>query len=149
MSCLCSWQHSLPNSCLYEAGLQHLNGHSLGNSCRQQVCFKKHQGWWHWLPICTRYWDLVVLFVNCIYETQETIYNKVVVLGLLYEYIWLNIFFTSTILMWKTLSEKVLWAVNAKVGLFVILIDGAECQKPAAVVEMFRFHTRSVVSHSF
>lgn len=33
-----------PNSCLYEAGSQHLNGHSLRNVCCQQVCFKSTRG---------------------------------------------------------------------------------------------------------
>lgn len=41
----CSFDSSPPQTAaLYEAGLQHLNGHSLWNSCSQQVCFKSTRG---------------------------------------------------------------------------------------------------------
>lgn len=40
-----SFDCALPQTAaLYEASLQHLNGHSLWNACCQQVCFKSTRG---------------------------------------------------------------------------------------------------------
>lgn len=63
-----------PNSCLYEAGLQHLNGHSLWNACCQQVFLKSSEGGGTGCPSVpiTKYLFIVKPHL---YEMQETIYN--------------------------------------------------------------------------